>query len=114
MVKALLDAVGFDVTIENTPISQVAARQFTGDYELVLGGLAVSDADPASTFASGMTPGGATNLTGIDDPELTAATTELKAAADIDSQKEAIARFQEVRGPHCGPAGGARPHTPRG
>ncbi|MGX1858872.1 ABC transporter substrate-binding protein [Dietzia sp. NPDC055340] len=96
VVKALLDAAGFDVTIENAPISQVTARQFKGDYELVLGGLAVSDADPASTFASGMTPGGATNLTGIDDPRLTAAITELKAAADIDSQKEAAARLQEV------------------
>ncbi|MEB8325959.1 ABC transporter substrate-binding protein [Dietzia kunjamensis] len=96
VVKALLDAAGFDVTIENAPISQVAARQFTGDYELVLGGLAVSDADPASAFFSGMTPGGATNLTGIDDPRLTAAITELKAAADIDAQKAALAELQQV------------------
>ena len=96
VAKAMLDAAGFDVTIVNAPVSQVTARQFTGDYEIVIGGLAPSDADLASTFASGMTPGGATNLTGIDNPELTAALTEFKAAADVDAQKEALTKLQEV------------------
>ena len=96
VAKALLDASGFNVTIVNAPISQVTARQFTGDYEIVIGGLAPSDADLASTFAAAMTPGGATNLTGIDDPELTKVLTEFKAASDLDSQKEALNRVQEV------------------
>lgn len=96
VTKALLDAAGFNVTIENAPISQVTARQFTGDYEVVLGGLATSDADPVAAFASGMTPGGATNLTGVDDPELTGAITTLKAADTIDAQKQAFTRLQEV------------------
>ncbi|MGN7228049.1 ABC transporter substrate-binding protein [Dietzia maris] len=96
VAKALLDAAGFNVQIDNAPVSQVTARQFTGDYEIVIGGLATSDADPAAAFASGMLPNGATNLTGIDDPELTAAVNELKAAADLDAQKEAMTRLQEV------------------
>ena len=96
VAKAMLDAAGFDVSIVNAPVSQVTARQFTGDYEIVIGGLAPSDADLASTLASAMSPGGATNLTGIDDPELTAALTEFKAAADIDSQKAALNRVQEI------------------
>ncbi len=96
ITKALLDAVGFTVNIENAPISQVTARQFTGDYEIVIGGLAPSDADLASTYASTFMPGGATNLTGIDDPELTEAAAEFKAAADLDSQKAALNRLQEV------------------
>ena len=96
VAKALLDAAGFDVQIDNAPVSQVTARQFTGDYEIVIGGLATSDADPAAAFASGMLPNGATNLTGIDDPELTAAVNELKAAGDLDAQKEAMTRLQEV------------------
>ena len=96
VAKAMLDAAGFDVTIVNAPVSQVTARQFTGDYEIVIGGLAPSDADLASTFASAMIPGGATNLTGIDDPELTAALTEFKAAADVESQKKALDHVQEV------------------
>ncbi|MEB8327250.1 ABC transporter substrate-binding protein [Dietzia kunjamensis] len=96
VAKALLDAAGFNVVITNAPVSQVTARQFTGDYEIVIGGLATSDADPASTFASAFTPTGATNLSGIDNPELTAAVNELKAAADLDAQKEAATRLQEV------------------
>jgi peptide/nickel transport system substrate-binding protein len=96
VAKALLDAAGFDVVIENAPVSQVTARQFTGDYEIVIGGLATTDADPAAAFASGMLPNGATNLTGIDDPELTAAVNELKAADGVDAQKEALTRLQEV------------------
>lgn len=96
VTKALLDAAGFDVTIENTPISQVAARQFTGDYEIVISGLSTSDADLASGFASAMLPTGATNLSGINDPELTAAIEAFKAAPDVDAQKEALTRLQEV------------------
>ena len=95
-IKALLDSVGFDVTIESAPVAQVVARQFTYDFEAVVGGLSPSDADPASTFASAMTPGGSLNLSGIDDPELTAAAAEFKAAADLDSQKEALNRLQDV------------------
>lgn len=95
-VKALLDAAGFKVTIESAPVSQVVARQFSGDFEAVVGGLSPSDADPASTFASAMTPGGALNIPGIDDPELTAAVTAFKAAPDLESQKDALTTLQEV------------------
>lgn len=96
VVKALLDAVGFTVTLENAPVSQVTARQFTGDYEIVIGGLAPTEADPAATFASAVRPGGATNLTGIDDPELTAVVIDTKKAATLDAQKAAYARLQET------------------
>ena len=96
VAKAMLDAAGFNVSIANAPVSQVTARQFTGDYEIVLGGLAPSDADLASTLASAMTPGGATNLTGINDPELSAALADFKAAAGLDAQKKALTEVQEV------------------
>ncbi|WP_010541029.1 ABC transporter substrate-binding protein [Dietzia alimentaria] len=95
-IKSLLDAAGFDVKLENAPVSQVVARQFTGDFEAVVGGLSPSDADPAAAFASGMTRGGATNISGIDNPELTAALTELKAAKDLDAQKAGYSKLQEV------------------
>ena len=96
VVKALLDAAGFNVTIENAPISQAQARQFTGDYEIAHGGMAPSDADPAAAYYSALTPGGAINLTGINNPELIKAVTELKAATDVDAQKTAFTRLQEV------------------
>lgn len=95
-VKALLDAAGFNVTIQSQPVAQVVARQFTGDYEAVIGGLSPSDADPASTFASAMTPGGSLNIPGVDDPELTKAVTAFKAAGDLEAQKAAATDLQEV------------------
>ena len=95
-LKALLDAAGFNVSLENAPVTQVVARQFTNDFEAVVGGLATSDADLASTFYSAFAPGGSTNLTGIDDPELTAAVAAFKAAPDLDTQKEALNHLQEV------------------
>lgn len=94
VIKALLDTVGFNVNIENVP--STAGRQFTGDYELVISGLTVSDADPASTFASAMTPGGSLNVTGVDDPELTEAIIAIQAASGLDAQKEAYRKLQEV------------------
>ena len=95
-VKALLDAAGFDVTIESAPVAQVVARQFRGDFEAVIGGLSPSDADPASTFASAMTPGGSLNIPGVDDPELTEAVAAFKAAPDLDAQQAALTELQEV------------------
>ena len=95
-VKALLDAVGFDVKIESAPVTQVVGRQFQRDYEIVIGGLSPSEADPASEFYGAFSPGGAINLTGIDDPELTAAAADFKAAKGLDAQKDAATKLQEV------------------
>lgn len=96
MIKALLDAVGFDVTIENSPVSQVTARQFTGDYEVVVGGMLVSDADPASAFESALVPGGSTNVTGTDNVELIQTVNDLNSATDFEEQKSLLVRLQEV------------------
>ncbi|MCT1639683.1 ABC transporter substrate-binding protein [Dietzia cinnamea] len=96
VIKAMLDAVGFDVTVEVAPASAASARQFTGDYEMAIGGLATSDADPASTLASSLMPGGALNVSGVDDPAFADAISALKAAPDVDSQKKAYTDLQEV------------------
>ncbi|KAA0918971.1 ABC transporter substrate-binding protein [Dietzia sp. ANT_WB102] len=96
VLKALLDAAGFDVTIENAPVSQVTARQFTGDYEIVIGGLATSEADPSSAFASNLLPEGMSNITGINDPRFVKAISDIKASQSIDDQKAAYKKFQEI------------------
>ena len=96
VIKAMLDAVGFTVNVEVAPTSAASARQFTGDYEMAIGGLATSDADPASTLASSLMPGGALNVTGVDDPAFAEAISALKAAADVDAQKKAYTDLQEV------------------
>ena len=49
IIKAMLDAVGFDVTLDNVPQSQQAARLFGHDYEMTIGGLNPSDADPSAS-----------------------------------------------------------------
>lgn len=94
--KAMLDAVGFDVTLENAPVSQVNARQFTGDFEMVVGGSNVLEADPASSMLGMFTPEGATNLSGIDDPELSEAVGEFMGAADLEAGQAAYSRVQEA------------------
>ena len=43
-----------------------------------------------------MIPGGALNIPGVDDPELTAAIVEFKAAPDLESQKAALTKLQEI------------------
>lgn len=96
IVKALLDAVGFDVTLDNVPQSQQAARLFSHDYEMTIGGLNPSEADPSASFFAYVTPGGPTNNSGVDDPELAEAARELKIASTLDEQKDAHTRFQEL------------------
>ena len=96
MIKAMLDAVGFNVTLENVPQSQQAARLFSHDYEMTIGGLNPSDADPSASFTAYVTPGGPTNNSGVDNPELTEAGRNLKTAATLEEQIAALNRFQEV------------------
>ena len=96
VIKALLDAVGFDVTIESTAVSQVTARQFTGDYEMMIGGSVVTEADPAHSLWSAVVPGGATNFTGTDDERLVKAVAELKATIDAEELTDRLAEFQAL------------------
>ena len=96
VIKALLDAVGFDVTIETTAVSQVTARQFTGDYEMMIGGSVVTEADPAHSLWSAVVPGGAMNFTGTDDERLARAVAGLKATQEVDELTERLAEFQEL------------------
>ncbi|GAA4260901.1 ABC transporter substrate-binding protein [Dietzia aurantiaca] len=96
IIKALLDAVGFNVTLENVPQSQQAARLFGHDYEMTIGGLNPSDADPSASFTAYVTPGGPTNNSGVDNAELAEAGRDLKTATGLDEQIAALNRFQEI------------------
>ena len=96
MIKAMLDAVGFTVTLENVPQSQQAARLFSHDYEMTIGGLNPSDADPSASFFAYVTPGGPTNNSGVNNAELAEAARSLKTAATLEEQIAATNRFQEI------------------
>lgn len=95
VVKALLDAVGFDVTLENVPASQQSAKLFSGDFEIIIGGMNPSDADASASFLANLVPGGSTNISGVDDPELAEAARALKSVETPDEQKAAFHRLQE-------------------
>ena len=95
VAKALLDAVGFDVTLENVPASRQSARVFTGDFEMITAGMNPSDADASASFLANLVPGGSTNLSGVDDPELAEAARALKSVETLDEQKAAFHRLQE-------------------
>lgn len=95
VAKALLDAVGFDVTLENVPASQQSARLFSGDFEIIIGGMNPSDADASASFLANLVPGGSTNISGVDDPELAEAARALKSVETPEEQKEAFHRLQE-------------------
>ena len=96
IAKALLDAAGFTVTLENVPASQQSARLFTGDFEIIVGGMNPSDGDASASFLANMVPEGSTNISGVDDPELAAAARKLASAATLEEQKAANTELQEV------------------
>lgn len=95
VAKALLDAVGFAVTLENVPASQQSAKLFSGDFEMIVGGMNPSDADASASFLANLVPGGSTNISGVDDPELAEAARALKSVETPEEQKAAFHRLQE-------------------
>ena len=95
VAKALLDAVGFTVTLENVPASQQSAKLFSGDFEMIIGGMNPSDADASASFLANLVPGGSTNISGVDDPELAEAARALKSVETPEEQKAAFHRLQE-------------------
>lgn len=100
VLKALLDAVGFDVTISNVPVAQVTAQSFQGDFEVGTAGMALRDSQPYAALASFLGTGGSTNMTGFGLPEFDAAVAELKAASSVDEQKQIMGEIQTIMNEH--------------
>lgn len=100
VLKALLDAVGFDVTITNVPVAQVTAQSFQGDFELGTAGMALRDSQPYAALSNFLGTGGSTNMTGASMPEFDATVAKLKAAADIDEQKQIMGELQTILNEH--------------
>lgn len=100
VVKALLDAVGFNTKITNVPTAQVTAQGFKGDYEVATAGMSLRDSQPASPLQSYLGSTGSTNMPGTKIPELDAAIKELKAATTLDEQKSIMSRVQTIVNEH--------------
>jgi peptide/nickel transport system substrate-binding protein len=100
VLKALLDAVGFDVEITNVPVAQVTALGFQGDYEVGTAGMALRDSQPFSALANFLGTGGSTNMTGASIPEFDSTVRKLKAATSIDEQKQIMGEIQTILNEH--------------
>ncbi|WP_256821252.1 hypothetical protein [Dietzia sp. Die43] len=77
------------------PASQQSAKLFSGDFEMIIGGMNPSDADASASFLANLVPGGSTNISGVDDPALAEAARALKAVETPEEQKAAFHRLQE-------------------
>lgn len=80
---------------ENVPTSQQSAKLFSGDFEMIIGGMNPSDADASASLLANLVPGGSTNISGVDDPALAEAARALKAVETPEEQKAAFYRLQE-------------------
>ncbi|MFD4181688.1 ABC transporter substrate-binding protein [Rhodococcus sp. NPDC058514] len=100
VLKALLDAVGFDVKISNVPVAQVTAQTFQGDFEVGTGGMVLRDSQPYAALANFLGTGGSTNMTGFGNPELDTTVAKLKAATSLDEQKQIMGEVQAILNEH--------------
>src|SRR5262249_38277898 len=96
-IKALLEAVGFKVDLNNSlSIAQlVSTYSVDKNYDLAVFGLVVDDA----TLWTGLRQwesANANNLTGYKNPALDSGLTELKAAKTLDEANAAVADIQKV------------------
>lgn len=97
-IKAMLEAVGFEVTLDlvNTIADQVKKIYVDGDFDLALGSTSISDADPYSRLfvalhsTSGANPGRYAN------PEMDELLAELKTAAGPEEGRDTMAEIEEL------------------
>jgi peptide/nickel transport system substrate-binding protein len=91
--KALLDAVGFQVTVTNDAKS--TERILAKDYDAGCWGLAVFTSSPWSQLSQ-YRSGGARNRTGFADPAMDRALDQLRAAGTNDELRAALGEVQRV------------------
>jgi peptide/nickel transport system substrate-binding protein len=94
-LKAMLDAVGFEVNLEVLPIAEITQRSLIEhNYDLVCSGMSPVASGPivrlARFFGTGNT------FTGFSDPAFDASLEELKAASTPEDIAAALADVQEA------------------
>lgn len=97
-IESQLKAVGFDVElINNLTIGQLISKiRVDHDYEIGCWGLSATEALPWVKLDELYSSTNPSNHTGYADADFDAALKELKAAGDLDSQKAALAKIQEI------------------
>jgi len=95
-MEGMLEAVGFEVTVENLPSDQSNQRiLFDGDYDIGQGAASIFDEGPVRGMNQFHTES-VRNRVGFGSPELDAAIEDLYQAADIDETRAAMGEIQEA------------------
>lgn len=97
-IKAMLEAAGFEVTLDlvNTIADQVKKIYVDGDFDLALGSTSTSDADPYSRLFVALHSTSGSNPGRYANPEMDKLLAELKAAANPEEGKETMAAIEEL------------------
>ena len=94
-IKALLEAVGMAVTVENLPAADMNQKVLIeGNYQIGQGNLLLFPSALAWQRLNQFEGGNARNRTGIDDPDLDAALMKLQLAVTADDTTEAMGEVQ--------------------
>lgn len=93
--KTLLDAVGFDVTLDNSkPVAQViAAVQAQRTYEAACWGFSIADENPWIALEKNFATSSSSNPTNYSDPQFDAGLEALRTAKTTDQAKLALERL---------------------
>ncbi|HWJ62726.1 MAG TPA: ABC transporter substrate-binding protein [Acidimicrobiales bacterium] len=97
-IQAMLEAAGFDVKLDSgVTIGDVIQKvRVDRDFELACWGLSATEALPWVKLDELYSSTNKSNHTGYADPDYDAALAELKAATDLDGQKAALAKIQDI------------------
>jgi peptide/nickel transport system substrate-binding protein len=94
-VEAMLEAVGFEVEVENLPTDQSNQKVlFEGDYDIGCGAASIFDEGPVRGMNQFHTTS-QRNRVGFGSPALDTGIEDLYRAADVDEAGEAMAEIQE-------------------
>ncbi|MFE4500695.1 ABC transporter substrate-binding protein [Rhodococcus sp. NPDC056743] len=96
-VQAMLNAVGFDVQIENVNnVGDLVKRMYADrDYDMATAALNLTEADPSERLYTGLKTGGRNNTTGYSDAEMDQLLDELGVAISDDDKKAVLVKIQE-------------------
>lgn len=97
-VKAMLEAVGFDVTLDlvNTIADQVKKIYVDGDFDIAVGSTSIPDADPYSRLSVALDSTSGSNPGRYANPEMDKLLAELKGATGPEDGAATLAKIEEL------------------
>ena len=97
-IKAMLEAVGFKVTLDpvRSIADQVQKLYVDHDYDLAVGATTIPDEDPYSRLAGALGSQSPSNPTGYASKEMDGLLAQLQAADSPDSGKDTMKKIEEL------------------